>query len=124
MTLPKTGTCDLSSDEWNELIALKDAIKYDPSTVSPDKMEKFTELFVRSLEGKYDPPPINLNNFKYHKNMSQSNRNTAFDEPIEPCDNTSEPKISDRSKRHHPGTAFEEYCALNPDASECRVYED
>ncbi len=99
MTLPKTGTCDLSSDEWNELIALKDAIKYDP-------------------------PPINLNNFKYHKNMSQSNRNTAFDEPIEPCDNTSEPKISDRSKRHHPGTAFEEYCSLNPDASECRVYED
>lgn len=123
MTLPKTGTSNLSYDEWNELVALKDAIKYDPSTVSPLKMEKFTELFVRSLEGKSDPT-IFLNNSNINYNMSQSNRNTSFDEPIEPCDDSSEPAISDRSKRHHPGTAFEEYCAMNPDASECRVYDD
>ena len=34
--------------------ALREAIHYDPHTVSPEKMEKFTELFVRSLEGKGD----------------------------------------------------------------------
>jgi hypothetical protein len=52
MTLTRTGGSDLSPEEWNELIALKDAIKYDPSTVTPDKMEKFSELMVRSLDGK------------------------------------------------------------------------
>jgi hypothetical protein len=57
MTLSKTGTKDLTQEEWNELIALKDAIKYNPSQVVPEKMEKFTELMVRSLEGKCDPPP-------------------------------------------------------------------
>jgi hypothetical protein len=54
MTLAKTGNSTLTAEEWNELIALKDAIKYDPHTVSPAKMEKFTELMVRSLEGKGD----------------------------------------------------------------------
>ena len=56
MTLAKTGTSNLSTEEWNELIALKEAIQYDPHTVSPHKMEKFTELMVRSLEGKGDRP--------------------------------------------------------------------
>ena len=54
MTLAKTGTGQLTCEEWDELIALKEAINYDPHTVSPEKMEKFTELFVRSLEGKGD----------------------------------------------------------------------
>jgi len=57
MTLPKTSTTDLSTEEWNELVALKEAISYSPQTVSADKMEKFAELMVRSLEGKCDPPP-------------------------------------------------------------------
>lgn len=57
MTLSKTGTADLSADEWDELISLKDAIKYNPSQVVPEKMEKFSELLVRTLEGKFDPPP-------------------------------------------------------------------
>jgi hypothetical protein len=56
MTLAKTGTSNLSTEEWDELIALKEAIHYDPHTVSPHKMEKFTELMVRSLEGKGDRP--------------------------------------------------------------------
>jgi hypothetical protein len=56
MTLEKTSTEILTSDEWNELVALKDAITYAPQTVSAEKMEKFTELMVRSLEGKCDPP--------------------------------------------------------------------
>jgi len=57
MTLAKTGTENLTQEEWNELIALKQAITWSPQTVSAEKMEKFTELMVRSLEGKCDPPP-------------------------------------------------------------------
>ena len=56
MTLAKTGTEVLTNEEWDELVALKDAITYAPQTVSAEKMEKFTELMVRSLEGKCDPP--------------------------------------------------------------------
>jgi hypothetical protein len=60
MTLAKTGTEVLTQEEWDELVALKDAITYSPQTVSAEKMEKFTELMVRSLEGKCDPlPPKN-----------------------------------------------------------------
>ena len=57
MTLAKTGTSDRTQEEWNELVALKNAINYDPSSVHYDKMERFTELMVRSLEGKGDVPP-------------------------------------------------------------------
>lgn len=57
MTLPKTGNANLTDEEWNELVALKDAINYYPSSVTPQKMEKFTELMVRSLEGKGDCVP-------------------------------------------------------------------
>jgi len=57
MTLPKTSTKILTEEEWNELVALKKAISYAPQTVSAEKMEKFAELMVRTLEGKYDPPP-------------------------------------------------------------------
>jgi hypothetical protein len=57
MTLAKTGPQTLTKDEWNELIALKDAITYAPQTVSAEKMEKFTELMVRSLEGKEENTP-------------------------------------------------------------------
>lgn len=57
MTLAKTGPETLTQEEWNELVALKDAITYAPQTVSAEKMEKFTELMVRSLEGKEDNTP-------------------------------------------------------------------
>ena len=56
MTLARTGTSELTKEEWNELVALKEAINYDPHTVTPDKMELFTELIVRSLQGKGDKP--------------------------------------------------------------------
>ena len=42
----------LNDDEWNELVALKNAINYNPASVHPRKMELFTELLVRSWEGK------------------------------------------------------------------------
>jgi hypothetical protein len=54
MTLARTGTSELTKEEWNELVALKEAINYDPYTVTPEKMEKFSELLVRSLDGKGD----------------------------------------------------------------------
>lgn len=57
MTLSKTGTEILSQEEWNELLALKNAITYSPQSVSAEKMEKFAELMVRSLEGKGDCTP-------------------------------------------------------------------
>ena len=55
MTLSRTSTEYLTTEEWNELNALRKAINYNPHTVAPEKMEKFTELMVRSLEGKGDP---------------------------------------------------------------------
>ena len=56
MTLAKTGSEVLTQEEWDELVALKDAITYYPQSVSAEKMEKFAELMVRTLEGKCDPP--------------------------------------------------------------------
>jgi len=49
MSLPiKVG--QLTNDEMIEMIALKNAINFDPRTVCPSRMEKFTELYVRSLK--------------------------------------------------------------------------
>ena len=42
----------LSDEEWNELVALKNAINYNPASVHFEKMELFTELLVRSWEDK------------------------------------------------------------------------
>ena len=52
------SSIELTPEEWEELIALKDAISYDPHTVDSQSMERFTKLFVRSLEGKGDFPLI------------------------------------------------------------------
>lgn len=43
---PKTGS--LTDSEWEELVALKQAINQYPASVHPEKMELFTELLVRS----------------------------------------------------------------------------
>ncbi len=56
MTYSENFNSELSNDEWNELVALKDAINSNPASVHPEKMELFTELLVRSLDGKCDPP--------------------------------------------------------------------
>ena len=60
MTLPKSSSEVLTTEEWNELVALKEAITYAPQTVSAHKMEKFAELMVRSLEGKRSDIPQNV----------------------------------------------------------------
>ena len=69
MTLSKSGTEELTKEEWNELVALKEAINDNPASVHPEKMEKFTELFVRSLDGKCDLPIL-----KENKNDSFENK--------------------------------------------------
>ena len=51
MTLPSKGQT-LSEDEFNEMIALKNAINQMPQSVAPEKMETFTEYLVRSLREK------------------------------------------------------------------------
>jgi len=60
MTLPKSSSEVLTTEEWNELVALKEAITYRPASVSAQKMEKFAELMVRSLEGKESNTPQNV----------------------------------------------------------------
>ena len=45
---------ELNQEEWDELVALKDAINYNPASVHYDRMERFTELLVKTLEGKGD----------------------------------------------------------------------
>jgi hypothetical protein len=49
MTYSQPKTEELTDDEWNELVALKDAINQNPASVHSEKMELFTELLVRSL---------------------------------------------------------------------------
>lgn len=44
----------LTDEEWKELCVLKAAIDDSPATVVASKMERFTELFVRTLYGKGD----------------------------------------------------------------------
>lgn len=54
MTLSRTKTEDLSKEDWDEMVALKNAINDNPATVCPEKMELFTAYLVQSLEGKGD----------------------------------------------------------------------
>lgn len=54
MTLSKSTQTEMTQEEWDELVALKNAINDNPATVNPDKMELFTALLVKSLEGKGD----------------------------------------------------------------------
>ena len=50
MTTSTTRTKELTEEEWKELVALKEAITYHPHSVSAEKMERFSELMVRSLQ--------------------------------------------------------------------------
>lgn len=50
MTLHRNSNSSLSEQEWEELVALKEAINYDPASVHYDRMEKFADLMVRSLQ--------------------------------------------------------------------------
>jgi hypothetical protein len=56
LTLISASHCSpfLSIEEWEELQALREAISNAPSSVVPWKMERFSFLFARSLQGKGD----------------------------------------------------------------------
>lgn len=49
MTLSSGKQTNLTDEEYKELDALRKAINDNPAAVHPDKQERFTELFVRSL---------------------------------------------------------------------------
>jgi len=46
----------LTQEEWDEMDALRRAIKDNPASVHPEKMEKFTELLVRSWQLENEVP--------------------------------------------------------------------
>jgi hypothetical protein len=50
MTILKTTINPLTESEWEELVALKKAINDDPASVHYKKMERFSELMVKSLQ--------------------------------------------------------------------------
>lgn len=54
MTLFTDNKGKLSKEEFDEMVALKNAINDHPASVHPKLQERFTELFVRSLSGKGD----------------------------------------------------------------------
>ena len=50
MTFSKKTNTQLTKEEFDEMIALKNAIDYDISQVAAEKMEAFTDYLVRSLK--------------------------------------------------------------------------
>jgi hypothetical protein len=52
MTYGKKHNSKLTPTEWDEMVALKNAINHDVTQVHPKKMEQFTEYLVRSLREK------------------------------------------------------------------------
>lgn len=49
MTLSSGKNNKLTDAEWEELDVLRKAINENPASVHPNKQERFTELFVKSL---------------------------------------------------------------------------
>jgi hypothetical protein len=56
MSAPTPSSPSLSSEEWRELNALLRAISDSPAAVVPEKQERFTALFARTLSGKGNAP--------------------------------------------------------------------
>lgn len=50
MTFSNHSNQNLTAEEWEEMVALKKAINNDITQVHQDKLEQFTEYFVRSLK--------------------------------------------------------------------------
>ena len=50
MTFSNKTNTQLTDAEYDEMVALKNAIDYDISQVIPEKMEEFAEYLVRSLK--------------------------------------------------------------------------
>jgi hypothetical protein len=52
MTLSSRKTNTLTDAEFDEMVALKNAINDNPAAVHPEKQEEFTSYLVRSLREK------------------------------------------------------------------------
>ena len=52
MTIQRKQSGNLTDVEFDEMVALKNAINDNPATVVPSKLEAFTEYLVRSLREK------------------------------------------------------------------------
>ena len=50
MTFSNKRNTKLTEKEYDEMVALKNAINEYPQTVTPEKMEEFSEYLVRSLK--------------------------------------------------------------------------
>ena len=50
MTYTNKRDAKLTKEEWDEMVALKNAINERPQSVVPEKMEEFSEYLVRSLK--------------------------------------------------------------------------
>jgi hypothetical protein len=50
MTYSSKRNTKLTDTEYNEMVALKNAINESPQSVIPEKMEEFAEYLVRSLK--------------------------------------------------------------------------
>lgn len=46
----------MTQEEWNQLVALREEMNGNMMAYDWSAQEKFTELLVKSLEGKSDPP--------------------------------------------------------------------
>jgi len=47
---------ELTEEEWKEMDDLRRAINQNLASVHPEKQERFTQLFVRSISGCGDGP--------------------------------------------------------------------
>jgi hypothetical protein len=50
MTYSNKTNTKLTDTEYNEMVALKNAINESPQSVVPEKLEEFAEYLVRSLK--------------------------------------------------------------------------
>ena len=66
MTLPKKTNTQLTKQEFDEMVALKNAIHELPQAVSPEKMEEFVEK-IKSIKlfRIWDSILFHQNNFKF-----------------------------------------------------------
>ena len=44
----------MTEEEWNQLLALREEMNNNLTAMDPSAQEKYTELLVKSLEGKGD----------------------------------------------------------------------
>jgi hypothetical protein len=113
----------MTQKEWNRLHEMHKVINSTHLAAFDTKyLEEYTHLLTKSLHGKGNG--VNMTSTVPTQTlMDTTTKNTAFEIYKKEKLEENEPNISDAKKRHHEGTAFEDYCSLNPSADECKVYD-